>query len=210
MCGKEDYNINTDNYFEGWEPVRLYLEGEAQSVGLDGKKVEEICGVGMYSHWFTKSQWGFIPQKHYDKLQAYYNGKAFTKSYEELDAEFKKAKAEFERIKQEWYATRAYFDNTHDKMTDVWEFGRTRGEERAECGDHATPKPLALCARGIKTSSREGEIVLDVFGGSGSTMIACEQLGRKCRMMELDPHYCTVIIARWEKLTGQKAIKLNQ
>ena len=94
-------------------------------------------------------------------------------------------------------------------MTTVWHFNRTKGEERAECGDHATPKPLALCARGIKTSSREGEIVLDVFGGSGSTMIACEQLGRKCRMMELDPHYCTVIIARWEKLTGQKAIKLN-
>ena len=48
---------------------------------------------------------------------------------------------------------------------------------------------------------------IDVFGGSGSTMIACEQLGRKCRMMELDPHYCTVIIARWEKLTGEKARK---
>ena len=202
MCGKEGYNINADNYFEGWEPIRLYLEGEAQSVGLDNKKVTEICGVGMYSHWFSKSQWGFIPQKHYDKLQAYYNGKAFTKSYEELDAEFK-------RIKQEWYATRAYFDNTHDNMTTVWHFNRTKGEERAECGDHATPKPLALCARGIKTSSREGEIVLDVFGGSGSTMIACEQLGRKCRMMELDPHYCDVIIARWEKLTGNKAEKLK-
>ena len=52
-------------------------------------------------------------------------------------------------------------------------------------------------------------IVIEPFGGSGTTMIACEQLGRKCRMMELDPHYCTVIIARWEKLTGQKAIKLN-
>ena len=51
--------------------------------------------------------------------------------------------------------------------------------------------------------------VLDLFGGSGTTMIACEQLGRKCRMMELDPHYCDVIIARWEKLTGQKAVKLE-
>ena len=50
--------------------------------------------------------------------------------------------------------------------------------------------------------------MLDVFGGSGSTMIACEQLGRKCLMMELDPNYCTVIIARWEKFTGQKAVKL--
>ena len=50
----------------------------------------------------------------------------------------------------------------------------------------------------------------DVFGGSGSTLIACEQLNRKCYMMELDPHYCDVIIARWENLTGQKAIKEEQ
>jgi DNA modification methylase len=105
--------------------------------------------------------------------------------------------------------SRAYFDNTHDNMNNVWHFDRTSAEER-EGLDHATPKPLALCARGIKTSSREGEIVLDVFGGSGSTLIACEQLHRKCRMMELDPHYCTVIIARWEKLTGLKAVKLNE
>jgi site-specific DNA-methyltransferase (adenine-specific) len=71
-------------------------------------------------------------------------------------------------------------------------------------------KPVALCGKFIMLYSDKGDIVLDIFGGSGSTMIACEQLGRKCRMMELDPHYCTVIIARWEKLTGQKAIKLNQ
>ena len=57
----------------------------------------------------------------------------------------------------------------------------------------------------LKDFTKEGEIVLDCFGGSGSTLIACEQLGRKCRMMELDPHYCDVIIARWEKLTGKKA-----
>ena len=71
-------------------------------------------------------------------------------------------------------------------------------------------KPVALCGKFIMLYSDKGDIVLDIFGGSGSTMIACEQLGRKCRMMELDPHYCTVIIARWEKLTGQKAIKLNK
>ena len=71
-------------------------------------------------------------------------------------------------------------------------------------------KPVALCGKFIMLYSDKGDIVLDLFGGSGSTMIACEQLGRKCRMMELDPHYCTVIIARWEKLTGQKAIKLNK
>ena len=74
---------------------------------------------------------------------------------------------------------------------------------------HPTQKPIKLCGDIIQDYSKDGDIIVDIFGGSGSTMIACEQLGRKCRMMELDPHYCTVIIARWEKLTGQKAIKLT-
>lgn len=73
---------------------------------------------------------------------------------------------------------------------------------------HPTMKPLDLIAYQIKNSSRKGEIVLDLFGGSGSTMMACEQLGRKCYMMEYDPHYVDVIIARWEKMTGQKAVKI--
>ena len=74
--------------------------------------------------------------------------------------------------------------------------------------NHPTMKPVKLFGRLVRNSSRKGEIVLDTFGGSGSTLIACEQLNRKCFMMELDPHYCDVIIARWEKFTGQKAIKL--
>ena len=74
---------------------------------------------------------------------------------------------------------------------------------------HPTMKPVRLFGRLIRNSSKQGEIILDTFGGSGTTIVACEQLGRKARLMELDPHYCTVIIARWEKLTGQKAIKLN-
>lgn len=73
---------------------------------------------------------------------------------------------------------------------------------------HPTMKPLDLIAYQIRNSSRKGEIVLDLFGGSGSTMMACEQLGRKCYMMEYDPHYVDVIIARWEKMTGQKAVKI--
>lgn len=70
---------------------------------------------------------------------------------------------------------------------------------------HPTMKPIRLLARFIANSSRKGEIVLDQFGGSGSTMMACEQTGRKCRMVELDPAYCDVIVDRWEKATGEKA-----
>lgn len=64
-------------------------------------------------------------------------------------------------------------------------------------------KPQELICNAILNSSDKGDTVLDVFGGSGSTLIACEQTGRKCRMMEIDPHYCDVIIKRWEEYTGK-------
>ena len=70
-------------------------------------------------------------------------------------------------------------------------------------------KPVKLVAKFILNSSKPGETVLDIFGGSGTTMIACEQLGRKCRMMELDPKYCDVIVKRWEEFTGKKAVLVN-
>ena len=76
--------------------------------------------------------------------------------------------------------------------------------------EHPTMKPVKLFGRLIINSSLPGQSVLDIFGGSGTTMIACEQLGRKCYMMELDPHYCDVIIARWEKFTGRKAVRMHQ
>lgn len=69
-------------------------------------------------------------------------------------------------------------------------------------------KSVELCAKYIKLYSKKN--VLDLFGGSGSTLIACEQLQRNCYMMELDPHYVDVIIARWEQFTGQKAVLLNE
>lgn len=70
-------------------------------------------------------------------------------------------------------------------------------------------KPIELFAQLIQNSSREGENVLDIFGGSGTTLIACEQLNRKCYMCEYEPRYVDVIIKRWEDFTGRKAIKLQ-
>lgn len=75
---------------------------------------------------------------------------------------------------------------------------------------HPTMKPIRLVGRLIANSSKVGECVLDTFGGSGSTLIAAEQLGRKCYMMEKDPKYVDVIVDRWEAYTGQKAVKENQ
>jgi site-specific DNA-methyltransferase (adenine-specific) len=71
-------------------------------------------------------------------------------------------------------------------------------------------KPVELIGYQITNSSKSKDKVLDIFGGSGSTLIACEQLNRKCYMMELDEHYCDVIIDRWQKLTGKTAVKIEQ
>lgn len=92
---------------------------------------------------------------------------------------------------------------TDRKQSDVWDFERPRKSE-----EHPTMKPVELVAHAIKNSSLPNTNVVDLFGGSGTTLIASEQLGRKCFMMELDPKYCDVIKNRWETLTGEKAIKL--
>ena len=199
MCGIQDNKMrNTEVFNERFESIRNYFREEKKKSGLSTEDLSRIDSTRV-SHYWANVQFEFPTKEAYEKIQSYCelnHIQAFKMRYEDL-------RQEYERI-----ANRAYFDNTHDNMNNVWHFDRTSAEER-EGIDHATPKPLALCARGIKTSSREGEIVLDVFGGSGSTMIACEQLGRKCRMMELDPHYCDVIISRWEKLTGGQARKIR-
>lgn len=104
-----------------------------------------------------------------------------------------------------------YFDNLHDNMNSVWHFNRIVGgsKERMEAHNHPTIKPVKLCVRGIKTSSKEGDIVLDLFGGSGSVLIACEETKRQARIMELDEKWVVNIITRWEKHTGLKATRIN-
>lgn len=88
--------------------------------------------------------------------------------------------------------------------TTIWKYDKPR-----KCDLHPTMKPVELVANCMMDASVEGDIVLDMFGGSGTTIIAAEQLGRRAMLMELDPHYCDVIIARWEKLTGKEAVKVH-
>lgn len=87
--------------------------------------------------------------------------------------------------------------------TSVWEINKPRASL-----EHPTMKPVELIENALLNNSKIGDIVLDLFLGSGSTLIACEQLNRKCYGMELDPHYCDVIIKRWEDFTGKQAVKL--
>jgi DNA modification methylase len=84
--------------------------------------------------------------------------------------------------------------------TSVWTVDKPR-----ESKLHPTMKPVALIENALLNSSEAGDLVLDIFGGSGSTLIACEKTHRRCFMMELSPAYCEVIVTRWEQATGKKA-----
>lgn len=94
-------------------------------------------------------------------------------------------------------------DSGADELTTVWRF-----DKPLRNGEHPTMKPIGLCARAIRNSSRPGDPLADFFGGSGSTLMAAEQTERDCHVMEIDPVYCDVIVQRWEKFTGQTAYKL--
>jgi DNA modification methylase len=93
-----------------------------------------------------------------------------------------------------------------NNQSNVWHCNK----DSASTYKHPTQKPSELSAIALKNSSNKDNIVLDIFGGSGSTLIACEKLNRRCRMIELEPKYCDVIIERWERLTGLTATRLEQ
>ena len=95
--------------------------------------------------------------------------------------------------------------NLYEDISTVWHADKPVVSEL-----HPTMKPVSLIKKQIRNSSVEKDIVLDPFGGSGTTLIACEEMNRRCYMMEYDPHYCDVIINRWEGLTGEKAVLLNE
>jgi DNA modification methylase len=91
--------------------------------------------------------------------------------------------------------------------TNVWEYAsvNTGGPRAAELKWHPTVKPVAMVADAIQDVTKRGELVLDAFLGSGTTLIACERSGRSCRGVELDPIYIDIAIQRWEAMTGQEA-----
>ncbi len=101
-----------------------------------------------------------------------------------------------------WKPGAAHYFVPDRTQTTVWEIDRP-----ARSAEHPTMKPVALVTTAVTNSSRPGEVVLDPFGGSGSTIIACEQSGRSARLLELDPRYCDVIVQRWEQATGRTAIR---
>jgi hypothetical protein len=93
--------------------------------------------------------------------------------------------------------------------SNVWTYAGANAfsaERLADLAIHPTVKPVALVADAIRDCSRRGDLVLDSFGGSGTTLIACERTGRKARLIEIDPIYCDQAVRRWQKLTGRNAV----
>lgn len=105
------------------------------------------------------------------------------------------------RHQHEFILFDGYIDPNIKNESDLWEIKKDTNYV------HPTQKPIEIPSRAIRNSSKKNNVVVDLFGGSGSTLIACEQLGRKARLMELDEHYVDVIIQRWQNLTGKEAVR---
>lgn len=190
VLGDQGFKNNADNYWDGWDTIRLYFREEVRKCGWKMSYLDTITGTEMSKHWLTKSQWILMKKDHYLKIQEEARAlNAFTRDYDD--------------IKREYDEARAFFDNRHDSMTDVWDFKRVVGDERH---GHATPKPVAMMERVIRSSLPDGGLCVEPFGGSGSTLIGAELTGRICYTMELNPIYCDTIVQRWQKLTGKKAV----
>lgn len=195
-------NKNNDRYWLGWDEIRSYLVSELEAADLNAKKLKELTGVNMHSHWFGTSQWTFIPANHYATLQE------ATGRFKEPHEKLAKRYAQLQERFNEWLEhERAYFDATHDtSLGEVWRFPRVEGADRF---GHETPKPIDMMVRLARSSLRVGGLAAEPFGGTGPMLLACEQTGRRCRTVELDPVFCEVILQRWEALTGKRAQRLE-
>lgn len=200
-------NQTKDDYWQGWEPIRRWLCEERDRAGMKPADVKRICENHMYGHWFGQSQWVFISRENYERLARAADGKAFTRPYEDLQREYRKAAEIFTgevrdpRVEQ-FRAARPFFDNAHTVMRDVWEFSRVTGEDRFE---HATPKPVDMVERIMRSSARENELAVEPFIGTGSTLVGAHKCQRRCFGMELEPRWVDVTVRRWQSYSGLQA-----
>ena len=182
--GQQTYGHDCSTWYP---PFQKFIDHMKAILDKGGLSIADACKLTTTatSHYFAHSQYQFPTEDAYMKI-----------------CEACGVKAEYEAVKAEWYAGRAFFDNTHDNMNNVWHF--RRAAEVGEVDGHPTQKPVKLCERGILSSCKEGGAVLDVFGGSGSTLIAAENTGRRAYLLEIEPKWCALICDRYEKKTGKE------
>lgn len=194
-------NFDLAEYFnEDNLKVLNYLRDEAKKAGLTSNLTREITGTQMHTHWFTKSEWTLMSEEHYLEFQNYFKEEGLFK------ADWKSLKEQVSKKPKSPFI----FHNTFDNFNDIFHYFRIQGEARREYFNHPTVKPVEMIKRIVKASSNPNDIVVDLFSGSGSTLIACENTKRKAYVMELDPKWVERNIIRWENLTGMKARKVNE
>jgi DNA modification methylase len=188
-----------------YENIIDRLIGWQKEAKLSLKEIDQCLGKnGMAGHYFGRSQWALPTEDAWGKLRPLFASRGV--DIGEFDAqrsEFDAQRSEFDAQRSEFDAQRREFDAQKGlNLTDVWEMSAPVGEERH---GHPTPKPVAMISKLVSAHSRTEDLVADPFLGSGTTLIASEQLGRKCYGMEISPQYCDVIVNRWQQFTGKTA-----
>jgi site-specific DNA-methyltransferase (adenine-specific) len=177
-----------------FEPLRAYLDGERERAGWSVRRIAEeyqkVTGsrtvTGMAGHWFGTVQWMLPTEQNYKWLRKLFAGDYLRREYEDL-------RREYEDLRREYEDLRRPFSVTPDvPYTDVWTFP-TVGHYK---GKHPCEKPLAMMEHIIRTSTRPGAVVLDCFAGSGSTGLACHNLGRSFIGIEREAEYVALAQAR--------------
>ena len=188
------------DYESDYRPIQEELKTQADIAGLNDALLKKITGAGfMYGHWFTSHQWTMISRENYEKIQSWCSENGISAFLDDYDV-----------IRGRYEALDVFQKTLTDEERNafgqwaIWEIPTVNKRD-----GHPAAFPVELPARLIKMHSRKGDIVVEPFCGSGTTMIACEQLGRVCYGIERDPKYVDVIINRWETMTGKKAVLLN-
>lgn len=174
-----------------FEPLRAYLDGERIAAGLKDKEARarmglSVKGGGLLSHFWGRAQWMLPTADQYAKLQAAYPGH-FLRPHCDLKREYEDLRREYEDLRREYEdLRRPFYGDALGTYSDVWTFptvGRYPGK-------HPCEKPLAMMEHIVRTSSRPDDLVLDCFMGSGATLQAAANLGRKAIGVEMDERWC--------------------
>lgn len=203
------YNVNY-----GWQTNEKFKQRTIKNDHMTDEQFEEFL-LGAFANWITAIKPGAATYVCCsDKAMPQFR-KAFSESGFKWSCNiiwskntFTLSRADYhpqhEPIIYGWPETGKHFWCGRRDAGTIWNFNKPRSNDL-----HPTMKPVELIERALENSSKTGDIILDTFGGSGSTMIACEKTGRAARLSELDPKYVDVIVRRWEEYTGKKAVHLN-
>lgn len=180
-----------------FEPLRAYLADEWKRAGLTVDDANTACSTAtMAGHFFNRAQWALPTADKYEKLQTYANrdgGEYLRREYEDLRREYEDLRREYEELRREYEDLRRPFHASENRpYTDVWDFKTVSDHP----GKHPCQKPLAMMEHIVQTSTRDGDIVLDCFGGSFRIAEACRSYGRKFIGVEADERYCEIAAER--------------